>query len=101
MKMVKRTRLASQQQANGNTQLADDYIGEGEDHVMAFDVQETAELAVNNVVTANANASQNGKSTNKSSHWIHVRALTIIRLIRLVFPYRQRDFTRCKDASRA
>ena len=61
LKMVKKTRLASQQQINGNTELPDEYIGEGEDHVMAFDTQDTADLAVANVVTAVAHATQNGK----------------------------------------
>jgi hypothetical protein len=61
LKMVKRTRLASHQQINGNTDLPDEYVGEGEDHVMVFDTQDTADLAVANVVTANAHATQNGK----------------------------------------
>lgn len=59
MKMVKRTRLPSQQ-VNGTTDLADEYIGEGEDHAMSFDLQDTADLAVSNVVTASAHATQNG-----------------------------------------
>lgn len=62
LKMVKRTRLASHQQMNGNSELPDEYIGEGEDHVMTFDVQDTADLYVANVVTENAQATQNGMS---------------------------------------
>lgn len=61
LKMVKKTRLASHQHINGNTDLSDEYIGEGEDHVMVFDAQDTADLAVANVVTAVAHATQNGK----------------------------------------
>jgi len=61
LKMVKRTRLASHQQTNGNTELPDEYAGEGDDHTMQFDVQDTAALSVANVVTANAHATQNGK----------------------------------------
>ena len=61
LKMVKKTRLASHQQVNGNTESSDEYVGVGEDHVMKFDVQDTADLAVNNVVTANAHATQNGE----------------------------------------
>jgi hypothetical protein len=61
LKMVKKTRLASHQQINGNTEPSDEYIGEGEDHVMVFDAQDTADLAVANVVTANAHATQNGE----------------------------------------
>lgn len=47
---------------NGNSELSDEYIGEGEDHVMTFDVQDTADLYVANVVTENAQATQNGMS---------------------------------------
>lgn len=61
LKMVKRTRFASNQQVNGSTALPDEYIGEGDDHVMVFDTQDTADLEVKNVVTANAHAHQNGK----------------------------------------
>ena len=61
LKMVKRTRLASHPQTNGNTELPDEYAGEGDDHIMHFDVQDTADLSVANVVTANANATQNGQ----------------------------------------
>lgn len=57
--MVKRTKLPSSQ-VNGHTDLPDDYIGEGEDHVMLFDVQDTIDLAVSNVVTASASTTQNG-----------------------------------------
>jgi hypothetical protein len=68
LKMVKRTRLASQQQTNGNAELSDEYIGEGDDHIMHFDVQDTADLSVANVVTANAHATQNGKPS-KNKHY--------------------------------
>ena len=65
LKMVKKTRLASHQQTNGNTEPLDEYIGEGEDHVMVFDAQDTADLEVTNVVTANAHATQNGKQRSR------------------------------------
>ena len=65
LKMVKKTRLASHQQTNGNTEPLDEYIGEGEDHVMVFDTQDTADLEVANVVTANAHATQNGKQRSR------------------------------------
>ena len=68
LKMVKRTRLASQQQTNGNAELSDEYIGEGDDHIIHFDVQDTADLLVANVVTANAHATQNGKPS-KNKHY--------------------------------
>ncbi len=61
LKMVKKIKLASHQQVNGNTESSDEYIGEGEDHVMVFDVQDTADLAVANIVTANTHATQNGE----------------------------------------
>ena len=65
MKMVRQTRLASQQQTNGNTELAEEYVGEGEDHVMVFDVQDTVDLAVSGVVMASAQATQNGESMRR------------------------------------
>ena len=58
--MVKRTRLPTHQQINGNTELQEEYIGEGEDHTMVFDKDDTADLAVNEVVTASALPMQNG-----------------------------------------
>lgn len=60
MKMVRRTRLLSQQ-VNGNTELSEEYVGEGEDRVMVFDVQDTVDLAVSGVVTAAAHATPNGE----------------------------------------
>jgi hypothetical protein len=65
LKMVKKIRLASHQQVNGSTELPDEYIGEGEDHVMVFDIQDTADLSVANVITANAHATQNGEQNPK------------------------------------
>lgn len=85
LKMVKRTRLASHQQINGNTELPDEYIGEGEDHVMTFDVQDTADLSVANVVTANAHATQNGMLTLCNAAYFTM--LTITRLNSFFFPY--------------
>lgn len=60
LKMARRTRLPSHQQTNGNTELAEEYVGEGQDHVMTFDVQDTVDFAVSGVVTASAQATQNG-----------------------------------------
>ena len=41
--------------------MLQEYVGEGEDHVMTFDVQDTVDLAVNDVVTASNQPTQNGK----------------------------------------
>lgn len=60
LKMVRRTGLPTHQLVNGNTELPDEYVGEGEDHVMIFDKEDTVDLAVNDVVTANAQPLQNG-----------------------------------------
>lgn len=62
LKMVRRTRLPSPQQTNGATVVYEEYIGEGEDHMMAFDVQDTADLAVMNVVAGSSQAAPNGQS---------------------------------------
>ena len=59
--MTKRTRLPSHQQVNGTAGVADEYTGEGEDHVMAFDLQDTVDLGVANVAITNAQTPQNGK----------------------------------------
>lgn len=60
LKMVKRTRAAGEPQVNGDSEHVEEYIGEGEDHAVAFDAQDTASLAVNGVVTAAAPPPQNG-----------------------------------------
>lgn len=57
--MVKRLRSPSHQQVNGNVGSLDEYTGEGEDHVVSFDVQDTINLAVNNV-TLTSKTTQNG-----------------------------------------
>lgn len=59
--MVKQTRAPTHQQANGNTELSQEYGGVGEDHAMSFDADDMASLAVSNVVLAAAAAPrQNG-----------------------------------------
>ena len=64
LKMVKQTRPPSQQQTNGATETPSEYVGEGEDHVMMFDKEDTVDLAVTDVVTANAAPLQNGASSS-------------------------------------
>ncbi|KAI6800854.1 hypothetical protein KC361_g2108 [Hortaea werneckii] len=64
LKMVKRTKLPAQQQMNGDTELSAEYIGEGEDHSMAFDVQEAIDLSVKDVTTVDAKPMQNGSATS-------------------------------------
>lgn len=89
LKMVKRTRLPSHQQVNGTTDIPDEYTGEGEDHVMAFDVQDTADLAVKDVTTASAQPAQNGEHTTSQMRTIandyHCR------LDLILLPDRRRD----------
>lgn len=58
--MVKRIRLPTHQQINGATDLPDEYAGEGEDHVMAFDKEDVVDLAVADVVPTTAQPMQNG-----------------------------------------
>ena len=64
LKMVKRTRLPSHQQANGHTEAVNEYTGDGDDHVMVFDRQDTVDLAVKDVtfVENHGQRTQNGKS---------------------------------------
>ena len=60
--MVKRIRLPTQQQINGATatELPNEFIGEGEDHVMTFDKDDTVDLSVLDVTLAPAQPVQNG-----------------------------------------
>ncbi|KAF2479994.1 hypothetical protein BDY17DRAFT_29880 [Neohortaea acidophila] len=65
LKMVKQTRAPTHQQANGNTELSQEYGGVGEDHAMSFDADDMASLAVSNVVLAAAAAPmQNGSASS-------------------------------------
>jgi len=50
LKMVKRTK-SSDEQANGDGESADDYVGVGEDYAMAFDIQDVVDLTCSNVLT--------------------------------------------------
>lgn len=61
MKMTRR--LHAQEKTNGASEQADEYVGEGEDHAMSFDVQDTIDLYVANVTTVAGASQQNGKQT--------------------------------------
>lgn len=61
--MTKRTRLPTQQQTNGTTELPDEYTGEGDNYTMSFDIQDTVHLEALNVTTTNAQAAQNRSFT--------------------------------------
>lgn len=60
MKMVKRIQLPSHQQVNGNSAMAEEYIGEGDDHSMVFNLQDTVDLAVSDVTIVSSKPAQNG-----------------------------------------
>lgn len=60
-KMVKKLQPAPGSQTNGTSEVSDDYVGEGDYHVMAFDIGDVADFHVNNVILDKTNAkSQNG-----------------------------------------
>nr|POE85595.1 pab1-binding protein 1 [Quercus suber] len=63
MRMVKRTESLSHQQPNGTTEASDGYIGEGEDYVMSFDVQDTIDLSAKDIITTTAQSTQNGSAS--------------------------------------
>ncbi|KAK5133964.1 hypothetical protein LTR08_007084 [Meristemomyces frigidus] len=63
LKMVKRTRLPSHQQVNGTVEVPDEYTGEGEDHVMSFDLLDTVDLAAADVSITSAQPMQNGSTS--------------------------------------
>ncbi|KAK5110100.1 hypothetical protein LTR62_006234 [Meristemomyces frigidus] len=64
MKMVRQTRTQGDPHVNGNTDSQVEYVGEGEDHAMAFDVQDTMSLAVDGVDTSASSAQQNGTTSS-------------------------------------
>lgn len=81
IKMAKQTQLADHQQSNGNSDLPTEYVGEGEEHVMSFDVQDTTDLFVRDVTTAAATPQQNGQPwlytttpTSADTHFIGTAA---------------------------
>lgn len=49
MKMVKRTSTPTTQQTNNTAAAPEQYIGNGDDHVAAFDLQDTIDLHVASV----------------------------------------------------
>lgn len=62
MKMVKRTQPTSGSQSNGANSVSEDYIGHGEDHLIAFDLQDIIDLNVSNVeLSAPETKTQNGE----------------------------------------
>ncbi|GAB7348122.1 hypothetical protein MBLNU459_g6140t2 [Dothideomycetes sp. NU459] len=60
MKMVRRTRSASGARANGANGVSEDYIGHGEDHLIAFDLQDIIDLNVSSVELSVSEKAQNG-----------------------------------------
>jgi hypothetical protein len=59
-KMVKR--LRSEGPVNGVTSVPDEYIGQGDSHVMSFDVGDCADVTFANIVLDGSQTkSQNGK----------------------------------------
>ena len=58
--MAKRIRLPTHQQINGATELPNEYMGEGEDHMMVFDKDDTVDLSVPDVIPMTAQPMQNG-----------------------------------------
>jgi hypothetical protein len=66
LKMVRRTRSPGEAHVNGDVDVPDEYIGEGDDHTMSFDAQDTVSFAVDDVVTASAQPAQNGISCHYS-----------------------------------
>jgi PAB1-binding protein PBP1 len=49
-KMVKRVQGTGDASTNGISSLSDDYVGSGDDHVMAFDIGDVADLHAPNIV---------------------------------------------------
>ncbi|KAF2184326.1 hypothetical protein K469DRAFT_181241 [Zopfia rhizophila CBS 207.26] len=63
-KMVKRVQPAGDAQVNGASEITDDYVGVGDNYVMAFDIGDVADFHVSNVVLGKPQAKpQNGVSS--------------------------------------
>lgn len=60
LKMAKKTRPPSSQQVNGHAELASEYVGEGEDYGMSFDIQDTTALEVKDATMAASQPATNG-----------------------------------------
>lgn len=64
-KMVRRVQTAGDQQVNGVSEAAEDYVGVGDNHVMTFDIGDVADLCVGNVVLDKSQVKpQNGLSSS-------------------------------------
>ena len=73
--MVKQTRGPISQSANGTSGGMGDYIGEGDDHTLAFDVQDTVDLQVSGLdLIGSQTRSPNGQ-------YQEIQTQTLIRLI--------------------
>jgi hypothetical protein len=71
-KMVKKVQAAVDAPVNGTVETSEDYIGVGDNHVMAFDMNDVAEFHVNNVVLNKAQGKgQNGRFPSLSLHSIY------------------------------
>ncbi|UJO24152.1 PAB1-binding protein 1 [Fulvia fulva] len=62
IKMARRIAPASDGQVNGTTEHEPELIGEGSDHILAFDIQDTIDLSVQDVSTTPVTSQQNGSA---------------------------------------
>lgn len=71
-KMVKKIQAAVDAPVNGTVETSEDYIGVGDNHVMAFDMSDVAEFHVSNVVLNKAQGKgQNGIFPLFTLHRLH------------------------------
>lgn len=70
LKMVKRTESRAQQ-SNGVANNAEEYIGEGDDHAIAFETQDVVDLSVPNVSTDKTRSrAPNGQLSESEIRWL-------------------------------
>jgi hypothetical protein len=60
IKMARRIALASDGQVNGTTEHEPELVGEGSEHILVFDIQDTIDLSAQDVSTAAVTSQQNG-----------------------------------------
>ncbi|KAF2004854.1 hypothetical protein P154DRAFT_425781 [Amniculicola lignicola CBS 123094] len=83
-KMVKRVQPAGESHANGTSELADDYVGAGDNHVMSFDMSDVSDFNVSNVVldksqTRGLNASSGFRTDTDISGHMAIRERNLQR----------------------
>ena len=100
LKMVRRTRPPTHQQANGDVESPSEYAGEGEDHMMVIDKEDTVDLHVPDVAPITAPPVQNGQLLRLALISNGHADIDTLRFPYILLPHRYRDIRqRCVHAT--